>query len=170
MMNKKETVGYCLNALKKAGADKAACSLNINEKKELNVEIGEMALLRTTFNNNMGISVIKDQKKGSTFINKTDKESIDSAVTRVMEMAKGSQTDEAYDIAQQQPAQSFSKGDESANLDSMYLYMCKLVLFYLEPFQHCTTKNPEACIEIVFSLFFFKFGKLFSNKKNNYSK
>ena len=68
-MDRKETVIYCLDALKKAGADKAACSLNMMEKKELNVEIGEMTLLRTTFNNNMGISVIKDQKKGSTSIN-----------------------------------------------------------------------------------------------------
>ena len=38
-MNKKETVSYCLDNLKKAGADKAACSLNMTEKKELNVEI-----------------------------------------------------------------------------------------------------------------------------------
>ena len=74
-MNKKETVSYCIDSLKKAGADKAACSLNITEKKELNVEIGEMTLLRTTFNSNIGISVIKDQKKGSTSINKTDKSS-----------------------------------------------------------------------------------------------
>ena len=50
-MNNKETVSYCLDALKKAGADKAACSLNMTEKKELNVEIGEMTLLRTTFGN-----------------------------------------------------------------------------------------------------------------------
>ena len=79
-MDRKETVSYCLDALKKAGADKATCSLNMSEKKELNVEIGEMTLLRTTFNNNMGISVIKDQKKGSTSINKTDKDSIDFAL------------------------------------------------------------------------------------------
>ena len=92
-MSRKETVSYCLDILKKAGADKAACYLNMHEKKELNVEIGEMTLLRTTFNTNMGISVIKDQKKGSTSINKTDKDSIDSAVALVMEMAKGSQTD-----------------------------------------------------------------------------
>ena len=119
-MNKKETVSYCLKALKKAGADKAACSMNMMEKKELNVEIGEMTLLRTTFNNNMGISVIKDQKKGSTLINKTDKDSIDTAVALVLAMAEGSQPDEAYDIAEQQPSKSFSKGDESANLDTMY--------------------------------------------------
>ncbi len=119
-MNRKEAVSYCLDALKKAGAEKSACSLNMAEKKELNVEIGEMTLLRTTFNNSMGISVIKDQKKGSTVINKTDKDSIDTAVELVMEMAKGSQPDEAYDIAEHQPPKFFSKGDESANLDNMY--------------------------------------------------
>ena len=119
-MNKKETVSYCINSLKKAGAQKAACSLNIIEKKELNVEIGEMTLLRTTFNSNIGISVIKDQKKGSTSINKTDKSSIDDAIKQVIEMANGSQVDEAYDISEHQPTQSFSKGDESANLNTMY--------------------------------------------------
>ena len=119
-MIKKEMVSYCLDTLKKAGADKAACSMNMMETKELNVEIGEMTLLRTTFNNNMGISVIKDQKKGSTSINKTDKGSIDTAVALVMAMAEGSQPDEAYDIAEKQPSKSFSKGDESANLDTMY--------------------------------------------------
>ena len=102
------------------GADKASCSINMTEKKELNVEIGEMTLLRTTFNNNMGISVIKDQKKSSTSINKTDKDSIDTAVALVMAMAEGSQPDEAYDIAELQPSKFFSKGDESANLDTMY--------------------------------------------------
>jgi len=119
-MDKKETVSYCLNALKKSGADKATCSINMSEKKELNVEIGEMTLLRTTFNSNMGISVIKDQKKGFISINKTDKDSIDTAVELVLGMAEGSQPDEAYDIAEQQPSQSFSKGDKSANLDKMY--------------------------------------------------
>ena len=119
-MNIKDALSYCLDSIKKAGADKAACSLSMSEKKELNVEIGEMTLFRTTFNNNLGISVIKDQKKGSTLINKIDKESIDSAIELVMNMAKGSQPDEAYDIAMNQPSQSFSKGDESANLDKMY--------------------------------------------------
>ena len=32
-MDRKETVSYCLDSLKKAGADKASCALNISEKK-----------------------------------------------------------------------------------------------------------------------------------------
>ena len=119
-MNRNEAMDYCLDTMKKSGADKAACSLNISEKKELNVEIGEMTLLRTTFDTNLGLSVIKDQKKGSTAINKIDKESIDDAIELVMEMANGSQPDEAHDISSHQPSQTFLKGDESANLDIMY--------------------------------------------------
>ena len=107
-MNKKETISYCLDTLKNAGADKAACSLNMTENKELNVEVGEMTLLRTTFDNNMGISVIKDRKKGSTSINKLDKDSIDAAGQLVMEISKGSQPDDAYDISEHQPSKSFS--------------------------------------------------------------
>ena len=85
-MDRNGTVRYCLEALKKAGADKASCYLNMSEKKELNVEIGEMTLFRTTYNSSMGITVIKDQKKGSISINKTDQDSIDAAVEQVMEM------------------------------------------------------------------------------------
>ncbi|MEE2859177.1 MAG: DNA gyrase modulator, partial [Candidatus Neomarinimicrobiota bacterium] len=119
-MNNKDAINYCLDSINKVGADKAACSLSMSEKKELNVEIGEMTLFRTTFNTNLGISVIKDQKKGSTLINKIDKESIDSAIQLVMKMAEGSQADAAHDISINQPQQIFSKGDESANLDKMY--------------------------------------------------
>lgn len=119
-MNNKEAVNYCLKSLKNAGADKATCSLTNSEKKELNVEIGEMSLLRTTFNSSMGISVIKDQKKGSTSINKTDKNSIDNAIEQVIQMANASKPDDAHDIANSQPKDFFSKGDEIANLDAMY--------------------------------------------------
>ena len=119
-MTDKETLEYCLNNLKHAGVDKASCSLNLSEKKELNVEIGEMTLFRTTFNSSMGISVIKDQKKGSTSINKTDKESIDQAIKQVLDIAIGSKPDPCYDIANKQSPQIFSKGEKTPNLDKMY--------------------------------------------------
>ena len=72
------------------------------------------------YQNAMELPVIIDEKKGSTSINKTDKDSIDDAVKLVLEMAEGSQPDDAYDISEKQPPQSFSKGDTSANLDNMY--------------------------------------------------
>ena len=119
-MNQSDIANYCIEQLKQAGADKSQCAVSFSEKKELNVEIGEMSLFRTTFDTNIGLSVIVDQKSGSVAINKTDTESIDDAVKKVMDMAQSSQPDDANDISPSQPRQSFSKGDEEPDMDKMY--------------------------------------------------
>ena len=119
-MNHADIANYCIDQLKKSGADKSQCGVSFSEKKELNVETGEMSLFRTTFDTNIGLSVIVDQKSGTVSINKTDKESINDAVEKVMEMAISSQPDEAHDISPSQPQQSFSKGDEEPDMDKMY--------------------------------------------------
>ena len=71
-MNHDDIASYCLDQLKKLGADKSQCSVTLSEKKELNVETGEMSLFRTTFNTNIGLYVIKDQKSAAIGINKMD--------------------------------------------------------------------------------------------------
>ena len=120
-MNQSDIANYCIEQLKQAGAHKSQCAVTFSEKKELNVETGEMSLFRTTFDTNVGMSVIVDQKSGSVAINKTDKESINEAVKKVMDMAQSSQPDDANDISPSQPKQSFSKGDEKPDMEKMYL-------------------------------------------------
>ena len=119
-MNQSDIANYCIEKLKQAGADKSQCAVSFSEKKELNVETGEMSLFRTTFDTNIGLSVIIDKKSGSVTINKTDKESINKAVNKVMDMAQSSQPDDANDISPFQPRQSFSKGDEEPDMNKMY--------------------------------------------------
>ena len=53
-----------LEALMKAGADKAQTNLSISEKHEMNIEAGEINLLRTTFNTSLHLGVIKDSRNG----------------------------------------------------------------------------------------------------------
>ena len=120
-MTPSDIANYCIEQLKQAGAHKSQCAVTFSEKKELNVETGEMSLFRTTFDTNVGMSVIVDQKSGSVAINKTDKESINEAVRKVMDMAQSSQPDDANDISPSQPKQSFSKGDEEPDMEKMYL-------------------------------------------------
>ena len=120
-MTQSDIANYCIEQLKQAGAHKSQCAVTFSEKKELNVETGEMSLFRTTFDTNVGMSVIVDQKSGSVAINKTDKESINEAVRKVMDMAQSSQPDDANDISPSQPKQSFSKGDEEPDMEKMYL-------------------------------------------------
>ena len=120
-MNQSDIANYCIEQLKEAGAHKSQCAVTFSEKKELNVETGEMSLFRTTFDTNVGMSVIVDQKSGSVAINKTDKDSINEAVRKVMDMAQSSQPDDANDISPSQPKQSFSKGEEKPDMEKMYL-------------------------------------------------
>ena len=120
---------YCIEELVKAGADKAQCVYSKGEKRELNVDAGEFSLFRTTANHGISLSVIKDQKKGSLSINKINQDDIDEAVVTVLKMAASSMPDEAYDISENQPAKSFSKGPTDPELDKMYSRMDEFMDF-----------------------------------------
>ena len=142
-MNQLDIANYCIEQLKEAGAHKSQCAVTFSEKKELNVETGEMSLFRTTFDTNVGMSVIVDQKSGSVAINKTDKDSINEAVRKVMDMAQSSQPDDANDISPSQPKQSFSKGDEKPDMEKMYLRLDEFMGYVKK---NHPTINMEAAI------------------------
>ncbi len=119
-MNNKEIVSYCLEALKKSGAEKAQCSLIETAKHEFNIDAGAMSLFRTTFNTSITLTAFLENRKGSTLINKTDKEALDAAVAQAMDFTRSSNPDEANDIAEQQPPTTFDEGDKEPALDKMY--------------------------------------------------
>ena len=156
-MDEIQVIHYCLKELKKAGVNKATCSLNMNEKQEFNVENGKMTLLRTTFNNNLGISVIINNKKGSTLINKTDGNSIKTAIDMVIEMANASQPDIAHDIAENQQPKSFSKGDQIPDLDNMYQSLEEFVNY---------VKSTYPCIQLEQAIMDFNHSKTYYQNTN----
>jgi PmbA protein len=119
-MTDKEKATYGLNALKKRGTDKAHAVLTVSAGYELNVESGNISLLRTTYNNRISFRAIKKNKKGDFSANKLDNASIDQAAETALSIAKASQADPAYDIAEKQPPQEFTKGPESPDLTLMY--------------------------------------------------
>lgn len=90
MANLRQVAQYGLNALLKAGAGKAQCVVTFTDKHEMNVELGEFSLLRTTFDTNIRLTAIKDNRRGSTSINKSDNESIDKAASDVLAIAAAS--------------------------------------------------------------------------------
>ena len=109
-----------LRALMKAGADKAQTNLSISEKHEMNIEAGEINLLRTTFNTSLHLGVIKDSRNGHIGISSSDEASIEKAVSDVMDIAAGAHPDEAHDIAERQEPAEFCKGPLEPDLDAMY--------------------------------------------------
>lgn len=108
-MENRETLKYCIDSLKNSGADKSQCILKEAKKYELNVAHGKITLLRTNFNSDLGITVIKDNKKGSININKLKHEYIDKSLSDVMEICSNGEKDDDYDIAQLQEKKGIFK-------------------------------------------------------------
>jgi PmbA protein len=119
-MTHKDIAGYTLDALKKAGADKAACRVSCGRKDEFNVEANKFSLLRTLFNDSLSIKVIKDGRKGVTIINKLDKDSIDQAVTSCITLASSAMPDEAEDIAEKFDNKNFDQGIGGADIGTLF--------------------------------------------------
>lgn len=119
-MNSLDTAQYALDCLIKNGADKAQCKITQTETNELNVETGDLSLLRTTFNTAVDLLGLMNDRKGSTTINKTDPESIEIGVKEVVELASSAKSDPANDIAGFKPAKAFKSGPIQQDLERMY--------------------------------------------------
>lgn len=115
-----ETAHRALDALMKAGADKASCGVSFSTVSELNVERAEIDLLRTTMNASVNLTAIKDQKRGHMSLNSLEKPAIEQAVADTLAMAAVSQPDPAFDIAEAQEPAFFESGSSEPDLDGMY--------------------------------------------------
>ena len=76
----------CIEALLNAGMTHAACSLSLARKTELTVDSGNISLLRTTDDTSLSLSGIREEKKGSSSMNRTDEESIRNCVAEVVDL------------------------------------------------------------------------------------
>jgi PmbA protein len=119
-MTHQETASFALEALMKAGADKAACKVSLSRKDEFNVEANKFTLMRTLFNNELYLKVIKDGRKGVTVINKLDKDSVAQAVADCITLASSALPDEAEDIAEKIENKSFNQSIGGASMDKLF--------------------------------------------------
>ena len=86
----KEIACSGLAALLGAGAEKAQCNYTQTTRDELNVELGELSLLRTTLDTTMELAAIKERKRGSTVLNCPDRTVLQQAAADLIEIAHAS--------------------------------------------------------------------------------
>ena len=119
-MSEQAIAAQTLDVIKRAGFDKAACSVSSDELHELQAETGEINLFRTNFETEIGLVGIDQQRRASISVNKTDEAAIGEAVADLKTMAAGANPDPAHDIAPAQPHESFSGGVGEPDYDTMY--------------------------------------------------
>ena len=103
------------------GADYAQCTVTESEKKEFNVDGGRFSLMRTLFNRNVVITVLKEQRKGSVQINRFDEEAIKTAVKDAVAAADSGKPDPAWEFADGPVDQSFTDGAPECDTDRLFV-------------------------------------------------
>ncbi|NLA10763.1 MAG: TldD/PmbA family protein [Firmicutes bacterium] len=116
-----------LAALLGAGAEKAQCRFTQTTTDELNVDLGECSLLRTTFDTHIDLAAIKDRRKGSTSLNRSGGPALQEAAAAVIGLAAASAPDEAHEIAPAQPAAVFTAGASRPDRDKLYSRLKELL-------------------------------------------
>ena len=116
----KDITAYAIEAMLKAGADKAACTASSGRKDEFNVEAGKFSLLRTLFEDSLSLKVIKGGRKGTIDVNKLDKDSIDKAVAECVALADAAVVDEAEDIAPREENKVFNRTIGGADMAQLF--------------------------------------------------
>lgn len=129
-----------LQELKSKGAQKALVQANLTTAKEFNLEANKMTLLRTTFDQNLSMKSILDQKQASSSGNQFFSEAIQALAEQSVSAAKATPPDEAYGFAPGEGKKSFHYGDQEANDEWMYSQLDNLL-------QETMQKYPKTILE-----------------------
>ena len=111
---------YTLEALMRAGADKAACKVARGRKEEFNIEANQFSLLRTLFDDALSLKAICGGRKGVAVVNKLDKDSVDRAVADCIALAQSASPDAAEDIAEKIDNKSFNQSIGGSDMDALF--------------------------------------------------
>lgn len=101
---------YALDILKAGGADSAKATASRSEVREFNVDNGVFSLYRTLYGFSMGLTVLKEGKKGSASGNSPEEEDINALCGECLSVAEAGESDEAYTLAAENKQESFCSG------------------------------------------------------------
>jgi len=115
-----------LEALSAAGAEQAECHVHARTLYELNIDAGEISLMRTTMQNSISMKSLRGGRKGSVVINKTSREAIENAAREARALMDSAEADQAEGIADVAADREFSSGSREPDRDMLYSRMTEL--------------------------------------------
>lgn len=129
-----------LKEAKTRGADYAQCTVIESEKKEFNVDGGRFSLMRTLFNRNVMITVLKEQRKGSVQINRFDEDAVKAAVKDAIDAAESGKPDPAWEFADRPVDQSYTDGTPECDMEKLFMRTKELL-------ETISEKHPKILME-----------------------
>ena len=115
-----ELARLVLAEAKKLGADYAQCEVAESEKREFNVDGGRFSLMRTLFDRDVAITVLKAQRKGSVHINRFDEEAVLAAVAQSVAASESAEPDPAWEFNTVPADESYTDGSPDCDTEALF--------------------------------------------------
>ena len=115
-----ETARLILEEAGKRGADYAQCEVAESEKREFNVDGGRFSLMRTLFDRDVSVTVLKDRRKGSVRINRFDRPSVLAAVDESLAACESAEPDPAWEFNTEAAQRDFADGCPECDTDALF--------------------------------------------------
>ncbi|CAN5421120.1 TldD/PmbA family protein [soil metagenome] len=129
-----------LAKVKSAGFDQAEVIVSENAETEMQIDAGDISLLRNTENMELTLRGIAGGRYAVIAINQLDNKSVDDGIAKLKEAAKSAPVDEARAFAPKHNASVVSDGPIDASLEAMYARVNAFV-------EVVTKKYPELVLE-----------------------
>ena len=105
---------------KSKGADYAHCVVRESEKREFNVDGGKFSLMRTLFDRDVAVTVLKEQRKGTVHVNRFDDEAVLAAVADALSAAESAEPDPAWQFAEGPFNGDFTEGTPECDTEALF--------------------------------------------------
>lgn len=118
-MNAYDIATYALTKLSQTGAQQVSCQAHTSQKREFNVDGGLFSLLRTTIDNRLDLTLIKDHRRGKVLINEFTTQAVDKAVQDCLASADSAEPDSAWQLYEGSQ-ESFTLGAPQGDMDLLF--------------------------------------------------
>lgn len=135
-----ELARMILQEAEKQGADYAQCEVAESEKREFNVDGGRFSLMRTLFDRDVSVTVLKDRRKGSVRINRFDGPSVLAAVTESLNACGSAEPDPAWEFNKESADLTFIDGCPECDTDALFARTRELM-------EDVTERHPKILME-----------------------
>ncbi len=165
----KQTAQSAVDALGRAGADKAQANVSYTVTHEFNVDGGEFSLFRTLFDKQLVLTAIREGRKGTVSQNRYDRETIEESAKSCLEAAASAVPDENWDFAPADRNEDFVQGETKPDMDRLFFRCRELMEAVSLRFPRIIMEQMIVSHKEIFSARANSYGSLYSTHEGYYS-
>ncbi|MBP3816447.1 MAG: TldD/PmbA family protein [Firmicutes bacterium] len=168
MDNLKNIANLIMDEAKKYGVEYASCAVSLKKTKEFNVEVGEFTLLRTLFDESVGITIYKDKKHGLASVNSLEMDNVLQAFKDACIAAESSDPDEAWEIDKSGNKMTFTDGPLECDTDKLFMRSKELLDDINQRYPKLLVENLISDHSVIDSIYMNTYGNEYESHRGYY--